>query len=220
MLISHRKGFIYLKTMKTAGTAVEAYFEPYCLPEGPYLFQQQREACESAAGVVGWRGIMPTPLPRWYNHMSADLIQQQVGDEVWTGYFKFCAVRNPFAKLVSVFHFFAMPRQQCGALPLAMIQQEFRKWLKAGNWIIDRDKYVMAGRVCVDYFIRFEQLPEGIREVCARLQIPYEPERILHLRAACAPICPGRITTTRKRRRWWRKYMSSKLRSSVIAAPE
>ena len=34
MLVSHARKFIYTKTLKTAGTSVEVFLEPYCRPPG------------------------------------------------------------------------------------------------------------------------------------------------------------------------------------------
>ena len=52
---------------------------------------------------------------------------------------------------------------------------DFRRWLRGINikqTIWDRDKYMIGGKICVDYFIRFEKLFEGISEVCNKLNIP------------------------------------------------
>jgi hypothetical protein len=36
MLVSHQRKFIYTKTVKTAGSSVESYFEPYCISPEEY----------------------------------------------------------------------------------------------------------------------------------------------------------------------------------------
>jgi hypothetical protein len=41
---------------------------------------------------------------------------------------------------------------------------------------------VIDGEICVDYFIRFEDLSGGIKHVCNRLDIPFEPEKIPKLK--------------------------------------
>jgi hypothetical protein len=100
MLVSHRKQFIYTKTVKTAGTTVEAYFEKYCLPEGEWRLSHARDEYAGPTGVVGYRGLNPQGK-QWYHHMPARAIKRRVGDDVWNSYFKFSVVRNPFDKLVS-----------------------------------------------------------------------------------------------------------------------
>ena len=37
MLVSHARKFIYTKTLKTAGTSVEVFLEPYCRPPAKWL---------------------------------------------------------------------------------------------------------------------------------------------------------------------------------------
>jgi hypothetical protein len=85
---------------------------------------------------------------------------------MWNSYFKFCVVRNPFDKLVSAFYF--LHDKSAGIA-------EFRDWIMRSplkNIIWDVDKYKIGEQICVDYFIRYERLFEGICEVCKRLGIP------------------------------------------------
>ncbi len=64
--------------------------------------------------------------------------------------------------------------------------ERFRSWIRKGGPlfvrkggpIIDRNKYLIDEQECIDYFIRFENLYEGIKNVCDRLSIPFEPSRI------------------------------------------
>src|SRR5438034_9985645 len=99
MLVSHRKQFIYTKTIKTGGTSVEAYFEPYCFPDREYEFLHARPQYASETGIVGFRGLKrPDDGIEWYNHMPAAEIKARLGEDVWNRYVKFCVVRDPFDK--------------------------------------------------------------------------------------------------------------------------
>jgi hypothetical protein len=91
VLISHRYRFIYTKTVKTAGTSVESYFERFCMPEGEWAYSHAREEYESPSGIIGYRGPEEPPKSKWYNHMPAELIRQQIGTEIWNSYFKFAS---------------------------------------------------------------------------------------------------------------------------------
>jgi len=191
MLVSHRKKFIYTKTAKTGGTSVEVYFEPYCMPEGAWSFAHARQEYVSQTGIIGFRGKGTGGL--WYNHMPAQQIRKQVGETLWREYFKFCVIRDPFDKLVSAFHFFETRPQAGGAAtptggsdPAAIVRR-FREWVRLGNSLHDRDKYLIDGAVCVDYFIRYEELHAGVRDVCATLDVPFEPERLPHLKGGFRP---------------------------------
>ena len=198
MLISHRKAFIFTKTVKTAGTSVESYFEQYCMPEGEWKESHSREEYISEAGIIGFRG-QSSDEKIWYNHMSAKKIRDQIGQEIWDKYFKFTVVRNPYDKLISGFYFHRKYNKQKysktqrliayarsilnvgGAIDRIQKKKEielFRSWIINGGEILDKNKYMIDGELCIDYFIRFENLHEDIKHVCDQLSIPFEPSRI------------------------------------------
>lgn len=205
MLVSHSKKFIYTKTVKTAGSSVKTYFEPYCFPDGAWEKSNPREEHISEYGIVGrgYRGAAAKGVYTYTNHMSAHKIKEKVGDDVWNDYFKFCVVRNPFDKLVSEFYWERNVRidktlptkikkilkkilRRPGVLddidhPDAV--KAFRSWIARGGGNVDRDKYVMDGKICVDYVIFQENLQEGIKEVCSILDIPFKLEEIPSLKS-------------------------------------
>ena len=203
MLISHIKKFIYIKTVKTAGTSVEAFFEPYCLPED----ERNREVLHyhdeyvGESGIVGYRGPgAQNSSRRWWNHMPSTKIREQIGSAIWDKYFKFCVVRNPFDKLISAFYFkeylltredgisselkfktlsslkFQREEDFLDSLTYQSQEKRFRNWIVRGGGVNDRNLYLIDGEVCVDYFIRYENLLEGIEYVCHRVNIPFEPD--------------------------------------------
>ena len=214
MLVSHRKGFIYLKTQKTAGTSTESYFEEYCMPEGTWKFSHYHNQHVSDAGIVGVSGEIVgdgvrilSPNERWGPHMRGAKIKERLEPEVWNNYFKFCNVRNPFDVLVSRFFFeidfnnllqkknhkirYRLHRlKHLGRVrkdePHILIEK-FR--IFAREFLTERMQkegypiYVINGEVCVDYFIRYENLEDGIRHVCEKLDIPFRPERIPKLKS-------------------------------------
>jgi acetaldehyde dehydrogenase (acetylating) len=94
MLISHRKRFIYTKTVKTAGTSVESFFEPLCMRDGEWSFSHGRREYVSDAGIVGIRSGEPLEIQGalWWNHMPAQAIRALIGETTWNDYFKFCVV--------------------------------------------------------------------------------------------------------------------------------
>ncbi|MCP3932317.1 MAG: sulfotransferase family protein [Bacteroidetes bacterium] len=197
MLVSHRKKFIFTKTAKTAGTSVESYFEQYCIPDWEWQESHWHDEYISETGIIGSRG------PRhkgstWYGHMPAKRIRDLIGQDVWDDYYKFTVIRNPYDKLISGY-FFKEKRKKNYTYkkrtvkivkkllgigdPISRVTgnteiERFRCWLREGGDVIDRDKYLIDEKECMDYFIRFENLHEGIRHVCDRLSISYEPTRI------------------------------------------
>jgi hypothetical protein len=139
------------------------------------------EETETVAGIIGYRGSETTTGKTWYNHMPAAVIRDRVGQAIWNDYFKFCGIRNPFDKLVSYWWFVMAPeeRRLHQQQDFEEIRSIFSKWAVAYSpTVADRHTYMIDGSVCVDFFIRYEKLLEGIKEVCRRVSYPYRPERI------------------------------------------
>ena len=174
MIISHRKRFIFIKTVKTAGTSVESYFEKYCMPEGEWKKSHSRKEHVTEDGIIGFRGTNADQC-NWYNHMPAQRVYTQIGKEIWDQYFKFTIVRNPFDKLISGFFMFERKKQNYSTIrkikafadrifhtgnPIDRVTgktdvERFRSWIRNGGRIIDRDKYLIDGIECMDYIIRY-----------------------------------------------------------------
>ncbi len=198
MLVSHRHQFIYTKTNKTAGTSVEAYFEPYCLPVAASTnITHGRAAWVGEEGIVGYRGPFHYGQ-RWYNHMPAERIRQRLGDAIWNEYFKFCVIRNPFDKMVSLFYHlksgferarvqesvknsvkYVMGKRGTVYWPTSGDDvEQFRHWVRHGGRLIDRNKYTIGDEPCLDFYIKYEQLAQDVKAVCARLNVPFDPSRL------------------------------------------
>lgn len=179
MLLSHKHAFIYLKTFKTAGTSVEIYLEPACLPdEHPYEEAHYRDAVVSTAGVIGQRNPLRVDTS-WFNHMSAAQVREQVGDS-WERYLKFCCVRHPYDKVVSFFwmRIEGALRETLALSPFETVQATFRSWVASNGLPDDRPIYTIDDMPVVDQVIRFEYLAEDLQALCRRLGLPWRPERL------------------------------------------
>ncbi len=156
------------------------------MPEGDWVFSHYREEYVSQSGIIGYRGNNAIEN-KWLNHMPAIEIRDKIGNSIWNKYFKFCVIRNPFDKLVSGFFFFKKEKMK-GLFTNENKEDEdltetFRNWIKNGGFISDRDKYLVNGRICMDYLIKFENLKNDIERVCNLLNIPFEPEKLPKLKA-------------------------------------
>lgn len=188
MLISHRYRFIYTKTVKTAGTSVESYFERFCMPEGEWQPAHFRDEYESPTGVIGFRGRRAAQGHKWYNHMPAELIRQYVGVDVWNSYFKFCVIRDPFEKAISAFEHFgqthSIPRGREGLRfrlrywSYTAEQRRFLHWLTVHGPVIDRDKYMIGAAFCLDDVVRYESLEADLERICDRIGVPWNPSQL------------------------------------------
>lgn len=174
MLVSHSKKFIFLKTIKTGGTSVEIFLEPFCRPPGS-LVEHHGPAQVSEAGIVGARGPDATSQ-QWYNHMPASRLRELLPPDVWAGYHKFTIVRNPFDRLVS-FWWMQVQRTAPEAHQRAATDMEFARAQFSG-WIVrtsklpsDRKIYTIDGLPVTDRMLRYERLNDDLTTLCADLNL-------------------------------------------------
>ena len=180
MLISHSHRFIYLKTIKTAGTSIEIYFERYCVDPSIYPGERhETEALVSPRGVIGCRRVDATG-ETWYNHMPGCRVRELAGSKTWNEYFKFCAIRNPFDKAVSHFWFSMREetRRDLGGADFKAVRAAFAGWVRARLFPLDRHIYSIHGVVAVNDFIHYESLPADMQRVCEAVGVAWEPERL------------------------------------------
>jgi hypothetical protein len=171
------------------------------MPEGQWTFSHARDEYVGKEGIIGYRGGNRRKQI-WYNHMPAAKIRDKIGADIWNSYFKFTVVRNPFDKLISGFYMqekriknYTTPQRlriiaqklSGKANPRDYIVgdsqiERFRSWMRnggaAGGAMLDRNKYLINGDVCIDFFIRYEDLENGIKHVCDKLDVAFEPENI------------------------------------------
>ena len=180
MLVSHRKLFIYLKTPKAAGTSVEIFFERYCKPEDQAESEQEaRPEQISAEGIVGYRGV-GTGGSTWWNHMHPPQVRKLLGEEIWTRYFKFCVIRNPFDQLVSLWWMRGVGDDAAQAqADMAFARTAFCGWvLEQPRLWSARHIYTIDGKLCVDATIRYENLVSDVSKICERLGVPADTDRL------------------------------------------
>src|SRR5262245_15915558 len=121
MIISHQHRFIFVKTLKTAGTSIEVFLSQHCGPLDivtPILPHVEPHRPRNHEG--------------YFNHISASEIRERVGPEIWDSYFKFCVERNPWDKTLSYFHM--MNHRQGGGLTL-------ERYLAGNDFPINHPKY-------------------------------------------------------------------------------
>ncbi len=155
MIISHKYKFIFIKTVKTAGTSIEVYLSTHCgdgdivTPIYPRVEQHKARNFEG-----------------FYNHMPAYLVKEKVPPAVWGSYYKFCVERNPWDKVIS--QYCMLNHRENGKLPINQFMAgpdlpiNFPRYMdKAGNTII------------VDRVLKFENLMDELGETFSMLGIPF-----------------------------------------------
>ena len=134
MLISHRHRFIFLKTQKTAGTAIEIALRAVLGPDdvitpisrederlnrrlghpGPRHFRAPLRDYDSADL---WRLLSRARLKkRFYNHIPAARVKELLPAAIWQSYLKISVERNPFDKAISSYYW--RTRRQREPLPI------------------------------------------------------------------------------------------------------
>lgn len=181
MIVSHSRRFIFIKSAKTAGTSLEAALSNFCsgtdvvTPLGDYEFNRDETGrwLHRAMNADGFE-----------QHDWGVTIRDKVGSAVWNEYFKFSIARNPWDRVVSLFTWKARndPEFKAGKaagsddladpeLRLRQLRRRFAEFVK-GAWQTNDRFYLIDGKCCVDFVIRYETLADHVQEVCRRLGIP------------------------------------------------
>ena len=136
MLISHPYRFVFIKTVKTAGTSVEAFLEPFCCPPG-HVVQHWTPTLISDYGVVGQRWPQnDRDNLGYYNHMPAAEIRTRCPQ--FDDYTRLTVVRDPYDRAISYFHFSHPTFTPPGGMPL----DQAIALLKQGDRHILQERFV------------------------------------------------------------------------------
>ena len=180
MIISHSHKYIFIKSLKTAGTSIEAALSQHCgkddmvTPLGDYWFNRDERGqwIHSSMNAEGFS-----------QHDPAVEVKRKVPPEIWNKYLKFSIVRNPWDRVVSLFAWEARnnpslkpPRRFYHRLGLHFNEfRETRGWFRefvTGDWTTNDRFYLIDGALCVDYVIRYERLAQDFEELCRRVGLP------------------------------------------------
>jgi hypothetical protein len=160
MIISHKYQFIFIKTMKTAGTSLEFFLGQHCGPNdivtpfGP-----------SQAPVAPHQ---PRNHKDFFNHIAGGDVRKIVGENVWERYFKFCVERNPWDKTLSYWHM--LNARRGGKL-------SFEDYLSTGDFCLNYPQYTSPlnnEEIIVDRVLRYEQLNEELTHMMTMFDIPFD----------------------------------------------
>jgi Sulfotransferase family len=189
MIICHQHKFIFLKTEKTAGTAIEAALSELCGPDDVITpFREESEGDRKGRGPQNYRIDHPLkpPRPLWrkllmrperyyhpsvgyYEHMPAWRVRAYVGEPVWRDYFKFAFVRNPWDRQISQYLYKTKSQAERPSLDQFVAR-------KKRAYVTSYEIYTIEGKVAVDYVGRYESLDQDFKTALADAGVQQKPE--------------------------------------------
>ncbi|MEM6395433.1 MAG: sulfotransferase family 2 domain-containing protein [Bacteroidota bacterium] len=167
-MISHRHKCIFIHIPKTGGASVEHVIWP----------NKSDRTVENL-----WMGFVNKYENKYQTgglqHLTANHIKMEVGEEIFKSYFKFSIVRNPWEKVISQYvymkskrkdlrKYLGMSRYTSLKKYLHLIQKKKHvQWMSQSDFLLDSNGYILADKI-----IRFENLnPESI-SIFNQLNIP------------------------------------------------
>lgn len=207
MIVSHKHRFIFLHCRKTAGSSITVNLAQHLGPRDiqigsfedslgagirPSLisclrlftlrgfFEFGRATCTRRSFPVAFnRAVKASYKPQLGPHAEASAIMRAFPD-VWNSYHKFCVVRNPYERVVSLYYWRVRNRQPTNPPTFADFVSGLYHGLNAGNipprhwdnWPI----YTVDDTIVVDRVVRYEKLHEDLRLLYHDLQLPSEIE--------------------------------------------
>ena len=182
LIISHKYKFIFIKTMKTAGTSIEVFLSQCCeesdvvTPIGahvePHRARNYQGFWNPFPEIIqnkgrGIRSIVRNLLlkKKFYNHIPATAVRQRTPSKIWNSYFKFCVERNPWDKTLS--HYHMVNDRAGGSISLA-------EYIEKGKFCVNYPKYTDTnGLLLVDKVVKYESLMDELGNVFQELGIPF-----------------------------------------------
>jgi len=180
MIVSHRPKFIFIKTKKTAGTAIEAALSELCGPSDvitPYReeSEQDRKGLSPQNYRIEHKLKPKRPLLRkilmrperyyhasvgFYEHMPAWRVRDYVGEEVWQSYFKFAFDRNPWDRQVSWYLYKTKSKRA---------RPSFERFMASRRraYVDNYQLYTIEGALAVDFLGRYERIEEDLNKALA-----------------------------------------------------
>jgi|KBSMisStaDraftv2_1062788.scaffolds.fasta_scaffold46619_2 hypothetical protein len=196
MIASFQHNFVFIKTKKTGGTAVEVTLGGFCgpadiiTPLGPHdellranghdlicrnfasdpaVEQELKQAVISEDKNAYAKARRKC---EFYAHMPADEIKARLDPDFWEGAYKITVERHPYEKAISGAFFYYRPRRDP---PFPEFLDSFLRSGRYASYAL----YAIDGAPIIDEFLRQETLLPDLKRLGERLglQIPDQLER-------------------------------------------
>lgn len=157
MLYSCKYNFVFIKTMKTAGTSIEV-----CLAR---LIEQDAVVTAIDPEVAGHS---PRNEGRFFNHVPAHVVRSELGAEVWGRVFSFCVERDPWEKVVSLYCMRKAEGKEHA--------RDMDTFLASGDLPLNYPLYTEPSdpiSIIVTRVLKYETLQQDLKDVAPRLGVPF-----------------------------------------------
>ena len=165
MIISHQHRFIFAAVPKTGTHSVRQALREHMSEadiEQVGLFVNKRFPYEQLAAIR-------------HGHLSLGQVRPYVGEEIFTGYFKFAFVRNPYDRFVSYCAFMTRDTDVFQRDPQAVMRHFLFAQPPEQHILFQPQHTVLAdgdGSLLTDMVGRVEDMQASYDAICARIGIP------------------------------------------------
>jgi hypothetical protein len=157
LMISFQKRFLFVHVPKTAGNSIQSVLRDYSEDELVALRGEQD-------GVE--RFGLRNPKYKIKKHSTLAEYREALGNEQFRSLYKFTCVRNPWDRMVS---YYFTPTQKVTAWDPKKFRKVISRALSVAEYLqLEKEEDPFSS---VDYVIRFENLADDFRTVCAALDI-------------------------------------------------
>lgn len=166
MIVSHYHKFIFFAVPKTGTHSIRFALRPH-LHKGDW---------EQVDLFINRKLPIKELAKKQHGHIAANEFRKYVSDQVWSDYFKFGFVRNPWDRFVSLFFFYNKnPDKNDKNISFAM--HDYVEKIPNFNSVIlirNQSDFLCtdSGMLLVDYLGRYEQFDDSFEEICDIIGIP------------------------------------------------
>ena len=161
MRISEEKRFVFVHVAKAAGTSISTLVTPYCI------------AGEKSVTLKLFSRVNLVPNWRWHHyriHTPLRTVEKRMPKKLYNEFVKFAVVRNPWDRLVSMYHY----KKQGRGHQFRMVKKlgSFSNWLRWMGQLPQSSPYKLQvnmlqqrdGTIGVNHILRFESLSKQWNE--------------------------------------------------------
>lgn len=165
MIISHKHRFIFFAVPKTATHTIREALRKNL---GPDDWEQQflmGEQCLPIPEIAKFR----------HGHISTQQIRPYLPEEMWTDYFKFAFVRNPFDRYISTCFFLNRGDPNFGAKADSFMKKALSV-PKFQRRVLVTPQYLQLtdadADIELDFVGRYEFLQDSYDDICSKIGVP------------------------------------------------